>query len=77
MGRKSRGRTQERVGGLRRYRTPPVDKRKSYPSRVGATTDVAGLCQALTASGQHCSRPATVLLGDRAFCEQHANRARA
>jgi len=68
-----RKRRSGRTPGRRSYVAPPPGKRKSYPSRVGTTVDLAGQCQACTSRGNRCSRPASVQLGALSLCEQHAS----
>ena len=62
MGPRPRGWKKRRVG----------DERLAYPSKVGDTLELAKDCQAITRAGRQCSRPASILLGGRSVCEQHA-----
>jgi hypothetical protein len=56
-----------------RKRRRIAEERLAYPSRVGSTLSLARDCQGITSKGRRCSRPASIQLGDRAFCEQHAH----
>jgi len=53
-------------------KSPKLRTGYSYGLRVDRDGGLTNRCQVITARGRRCSRPASIQLGDRAVCQQHA-----
>jgi len=53
-------------------KSPKLRMGYSYGLHVERDGGLTNRCQAITSRGRRCSRPASIQLGDRAVCQQHA-----